>query len=52
MKVIKATLGIRVSESDEIAGLDTTELGMEFIQSFHGKIKISLQLNAGGFFVW
>ena len=27
--VIKATLGIRVSESDEIAGLDTTELGME-----------------------
>ena len=32
--VIKATLGIRVSESDEIAGLDTTELGMESYPEF------------------
>ena len=27
--VIKATLGIRVSEEDEIAGLDSSELGMD-----------------------
>ncbi|MEM0978027.1 MAG: ammonium transporter [Pseudomonadota bacterium] len=27
--ILKATMGIRVSEEDEIAGLDTTELGME-----------------------
>ena len=32
--VIKATLGIRVSESDEVAGLDTTELGMESYPEF------------------
>ena len=32
--VIKVTLGIRVSESDEIAGLDTTELGMESYPEF------------------
>ena len=35
--VIKSTIGIRVSESDEIAGLDTTELGMGSYQSFHDK---------------
>ena len=27
--ILKVTMGIRVSEEDEIAGLDTTELGME-----------------------
>ena len=32
--VIKSTIGIRVSESDEIAGLDTTELGMESYPEF------------------
>ena len=32
--VIKAVLGIRVSEADEIAGLDTTELGMESYPEF------------------
>ncbi len=32
--VIKSTLGIRVSETDEIAGLDTTELGMESYPEF------------------
>ena len=32
--IIKSTIGIRVSESDEIAGLDTTELGMESYPEF------------------
>ena len=31
---IKSTFGIRVSESDEMAGLDTTELGMESYPEF------------------
>ena len=31
---IKSTLGIRVSETDEMAGLDTTELGMESYPEF------------------
>ena len=32
--VIKATLGIRVSEEDELAGLDTSELGMDAYPEF------------------
>jgi Amt family ammonium transporter len=32
--VIKATLGIRVSEEDEIAGLDSSELGMDAYPEF------------------
>ena len=32
--IIKATLGIRVSESDEVAGLDKSELGMESYPEF------------------
>ncbi len=32
--IIKSTLGIRVSESDEIAGLDKSELGMESYPEF------------------
>ena len=32
--VIKATLGIRVSEEDEIAGLDNSELGMDAYPEF------------------
>ena len=32
--VIKSTLGIRVSESDEMAGLDKSELGMESYPEF------------------
>ena len=32
--VIKSTLGIRVSESDEVAGLDKSELGMESYPEF------------------
>ncbi|MEM8848587.1 MAG: ammonium transporter [Pseudomonadota bacterium] len=32
--VLKATMGIRVSEEAEIAGLDTTELGMEAYPEF------------------
>ena len=32
--IIKATLGIRVSESDEIVGLDKSELGMESYPEF------------------
>ncbi len=32
--VIKATLGIRVSEEDELAGLDTSELGMDAYPDF------------------
>jgi len=32
--ILKATLGIRVSEEAEIAGLDTTELGMEAYPEF------------------
>ena len=32
--IIKSTLGIRVSESDEVAGLDKSELGMESYPEF------------------
>ena len=32
--ILKAVMGIRVSEEDEIAGLDTTELGMEAYPEF------------------
>ncbi|MGR3501782.1 ammonium transporter [Pseudaestuariivita sp.] len=32
--ILKATMGIRVSEEDEITGLDTTELGMEAYPEF------------------
>ena len=32
--IIKATLGIRVSEEDEIAGLDSSELGMDAYPEF------------------
>ena len=32
--IIKSTLGIRVSESDELAGLDKSELGMESYPEF------------------
>jgi Amt family ammonium transporter len=32
--ILKATMGIRVSEEDEIAGLDTSELGMEAYPEF------------------
>lgn len=32
--ILKATIGIRVSEEDEITGLDTTELGMEAYPEF------------------
>ena len=32
--LLKATMGIRVSEEDEIAGLDVTELGMEAYPEF------------------
>ena len=32
--IIKATLGIRVSEADEVAGLDKSELGMESYPEF------------------
>ncbi|MEO0356731.1 MAG: ammonium transporter, partial [Pseudomonadota bacterium] len=32
--VLKATMGIRVSEEAEIQGLDTTELGMEAYPEF------------------
>ena len=32
--IIKSTLGIRVSESDEMAGLDKSELGMESYPEF------------------
>ena len=32
--VIKATMGIRVSEEDEIAGLDSSELGMDAYPEF------------------
>ncbi|ABG30604.1 ammonium transporter [Roseobacter denitrificans] len=32
--ILKATMGIRVSEEDEITGLDTTELGMEAYPDF------------------
>ena len=32
--IIKGTIGIRVSEEDEIAGLDKTELGMESYPEF------------------
>jgi len=32
--VLKATLGIRVTEEDEINGLDMSELGMEAYPEF------------------
>jgi Amt family ammonium transporter len=32
--ILKATVGIRVSEEAEISGLDTTELGMEAYPEF------------------
>jgi Amt family ammonium transporter len=32
--ILKATMGIRVSEEDEINGLDTSELGMEAYPEF------------------
>ena len=32
--ILKSTMGIRVSEEDEIAGLDTSELGMEAYPEF------------------
>ena len=32
--ILKGTLGIRVSEENEITGLDTTELGMEAYPEF------------------
>ena len=32
--IIKGTMGIRVSEEDEIAGLDKSELGMESYPEF------------------
>ena len=32
--ILKAVMGIRVSEEDEITGLDTTELGMEAYPEF------------------
>jgi len=32
--ILKATLGIRVSEEDEINGLDMAELGMEAYPEF------------------
>ena len=32
--ILKAVIGIRVSEEDEITGLDTTELGMEAYPEF------------------
>ena len=32
--ILKATMGIRCSEEDEIAGLDVSELGMEAYPEF------------------
>jgi Amt family ammonium transporter len=32
--ILKLTVGIRVSEEDELAGLDTAELGMEAYPEF------------------
>ena len=32
--VLKSTMGIRVGEEEEIAGLDTSELGMEAYPEF------------------
>jgi Amt family ammonium transporter len=34
--VLKATTGLRVSEGDEIMGLDRSELGMEAYPEFSG----------------
>jgi Amt family ammonium transporter len=35
--VLKATVGLRVSEEAEIAGLDRSELGMEAYPEFTGR---------------
>ena len=32
--ILKSTMGIRVGEEEEIAGLDTSELGMEAYPEF------------------
>jgi len=32
--ILKATIGIRVSEEEELAGLDSAELGMEAYPEF------------------
>ena len=54
--VIKATLGIRVSEEDELAGLDTSELGMDAYPDFQNNKAILTnywlsQCICGSFFI-